>query len=117
MNNDLKSAFLKLWKKYFGNAELPIVFYYTEGDGGAEWAEKQKGRSCLLCELAKVISGMSLVYNEERLKCMGAKRYLGYTDKMRPGFEYFLSCGNEEMEGEINFLHPLSPSPTSALIS
>ena len=31
---------------------------------------------------------------------MGAKRYLGYTDKMRPGFEYFLSCGNEQTEGE-----------------
>lgn len=58
MNTDLKSTFLNLWKKYFGNAELPIVFYYTECDGGAEWAEKQKGRSCLICELAKVRSGM-----------------------------------------------------------
>ncbi len=100
MKMELKENFLALWKKYFGDAELPIVFYYTEGDGGADWAEKLKGRSCLICELAKVRSGRSQVYNEERLKCMGAKRYLGYTDKMRPGFEYFLSCGNEEMEGE-----------------
>ena len=100
MNIETKDTFLRLWKKYFGDSELPIVFYYTEGDGGAEWAEKQKRWSCIICELAKVRSGRSLVYNDERVKCGGAKRYLGYTDKMRPGFEYFLSCGNNEMEGE-----------------
>lgn len=100
MNPILQSTFLKLWKQYFDDAELPVAFYYSEGDGGAEWAEKQKGRSCLICELAKVRNGRSLVYNEERIKCMGAKRYLGYTEGMRPGFEYFLSCGNEDMEGE-----------------
>ena len=100
MNIILKETFLGLWKKYFGNAELPIVFYYTEGDGGAEWAEIPKGRSCIICELAKVRSGRSIVYNNERVQCGGAKRYLGFTDKMRPGFEYFLSCGNDKMEGE-----------------
>ena len=96
----MKEKFLDLWKVYFGNAELPVIFYYTDGDGGAEWAEKQRGRSCLICELAKVRNGKSLVYNAERVRCGGAKRYLGYTDKMRPGFEYFLSCGNQETEGE-----------------
>jgi hypothetical protein len=35
------------------------------------------------------------------VKCGGAKRYLGFADKIRPNFEYFLSCGIEnEMEGE-----------------
>lgn len=100
MNPELKETFLIMWKKYFGNVELPIVFYYTEGDGGAELAEKPKGRSCLICELAKVRKGTSLVFNAERIMCGGAKRYLGYTDRMRPGFEYFLSCGNSKMEGE-----------------
>lgn len=100
MNIILKEKFLGLWKKYFVNAELPIVFYYTEGTGGAEWADVPSGRSCIICELAKVRSGKSLVYNDERIKCMGAKRYLGYLDKMRPGFEYFLSCGNDQMAGE-----------------
>jgi len=100
MNIEIKDTFLELWKKYFGNAELPVVFYYTKGDGGAEWAEKQKGWSCIICELAKVRSGKSIVYNADRVKCGGAKRYLGYTDKLMPGFEYFLSCGNDQMEGE-----------------
>jgi len=100
MNIELKRTFLELWKKYFGGSELPIVFWYSEGDGGAEWADKPIGQSCIICELAKVRNGKSVVYNAERVKCGGGKRYLGYTEKMRPGFEYFLSCGNLLMEGE-----------------
>ena len=100
MKTKLRDQFIVLWKKYFGDAELPIIFYYTTGDGGAERAEKPKGRSCLICELAKVRSGRSLVYNIDTLACGGARRYLGYTERMRPGFEYFLSCGNDQMEGE-----------------
>jgi len=100
MTPELKESFITLWEKYFGNAELPIVFFYTDGDGGAEWAPKPSGRSCIICELAKVRNGKSLVYDAGRIMCGGAKRYLGYTGKMRPGFDYFLSCGNESIEGE-----------------
>lgn len=96
----LRDRFISLWKKYFNNAELPITFWYTHDDGGAEAAPKPGGRSCLICELAKVRKGRSLYYNISSLACGGARRYLGYTDKMRPGFEYFLSCGNAETEGE-----------------
>ena len=100
MKEIIKISFMVLWKKYFVDAELPIIFYYTDGDGGAEHAEKPDGRSCLICELAKVRNGKSLMFNGRSLGCGGARRYLGYSEKMRPGFEYFLSCGNEDMEGE-----------------
>jgi uncharacterized protein (DUF169 family) len=100
MKKEIKERFLALWKKYFGDEELPIVFYYTYGDGGAEHFEKPEGRSCLICELINVRNGKSLMFNGDTLGCAGAKRYLGYIEKMRPGFEYFLSCGNKEMEGE-----------------
>lgn len=80
------------------NAELPIVFYYTKGDGGAESPDKTEVRRCLICELAKVRNGRSLVFNIDSLYCGGARRYLGFTNKMRPGFEYFLSCGNDQTE-------------------
>jgi uncharacterized protein (DUF169 family) len=100
MKKEFKNQFLNLWKKYFGEAELPLIFYYSDGEGGAERAEKTKGRSCLICELAKVRNGKSLYFNGDTLACMGARRYLGYSDTMRPGFEYFLSCGNADMEGE-----------------
>jgi len=100
MTSELKESFIELWGKYFGNAELPIVFFYTEGDSDAEWAQKPSDRSCIICELARVRNGKSLVYDAGRIKCGGAKRYLGYTGKMRSGFEYFLSCGNDSIEGE-----------------
>lgn len=100
MSTELRGTFITLWKKYFGTAELPIVFYYSDGDGGAEPSEKPKGWNCLICELTKVRNGRSLYFNADTLGCGGSRRYLGYTEKMRPGFEYFLSCGNEKMEGE-----------------
>jgi uncharacterized protein (DUF169 family) len=100
MTSTLKQKFLDLWEKYFGDAELPIAFYYSTGNGGAEWAKKPLGRSCLIAELAKVRSGRSLVFNEETVSCGGGKRHLGFAQTIRPGFEYFLSCGNDHMEGE-----------------
>ncbi len=100
MDIELRDRFLTLWKKYFGEAELPIVFYYTHGDGGAEKAGKAVVWSCLICELARVRNGASVVYGRQAVACGGARRYLGYTTKMASGFEYFLSCGNRKTEGE-----------------
>jgi uncharacterized protein (DUF169 family) len=100
MDIEFRDHFISQWKKYFGNSELPVTFFYTEGDGGAEQAPRSRGRSCLICDLSKVRNGMSVAYNGESLGCAGARRYLGYTEKMRPDFEYFLSCGNERTEGE-----------------
>ena len=28
MDQQLKKTFVEKWKKYFGNADLPFVFYY-----------------------------------------------------------------------------------------
>jgi uncharacterized protein (DUF169 family) len=100
MDPVLKEKFLILWKKYFKNAELPITFYYTDGEGGAVGAVPAKGRSCVICELVKIRNGESLFFDKETVMCGGGKRYLGFTNKLRPGFEYFLSCGNEKIEGE-----------------
>lgn len=100
MKPALKETFIDRWRKYFAGTALPITFYYSNDTGGAEMAEKPAGRSCFICELAKVRNGKSLVFNKENLFCSGAKRYLGFTGNLRPGFEYFLSCGNDAMEGE-----------------
>ena len=100
MDTALRDEFLALWKKHFNGAELPITFYYSDGDGGAVSSLPTKGWGCLIHALGRVRAGESLAFSEKTLRCGGSKRYLGYTDEMRPGFEYFLSCGNEEMEGE-----------------
>ncbi len=101
MNLKRKEKFLELWEKYFGVAELPIVFYYHKDIQHANYVIRAKGRSCLICELAKVRKGESLAYDAESIACSGAKRYLGYAETIRPNFEYFLSCGiPNQMEGE-----------------
>jgi len=101
MDIKIKEKFIGLWKKYFGTAELPIVFYYDKDIRHARFVTWAKGRSCLICELSKVRKGESLAYDAESIACGGAKRFLGYADTIRTNFEYFLSCGIPgEMEGE-----------------
>ena len=101
MNPDLRDLFLKKWKTYFGNAELPIVFYYTEDPGTIPRAGLAKDWSCIICELNLVRQGKPRAWNAKSLGCGGARRYFGYEKGMRPNFEYFLSHGIPgEMEGE-----------------
>ena len=101
MNPEFRLHFLSQWKKYFNNADLPIVFYYSDNPGDTTVSQPENKQHCMICHLKKVFSGESLAFSKESLKCSGAKRYLGFSDTIRPGFEYFLSCGIEnEMEGE-----------------
>jgi uncharacterized protein (DUF169 family) len=101
MNIEFKNHFIQQWEKYFNNADLPITFYYTDEPGNTKVISSYGKWNCLICELQKVRSGVSLAFSSESLKCGGAKRYLGFADAIRQNFEYFLSCGIEnEMEGE-----------------
>ena len=101
MNQKFKNRFLEKWAVYFGESDLPITFFYAEDPGDVARANLPTGRSCIVCELALVRKGTPLAWNVHSLGCGGARRYLGYTDKMRPEFEYFLSTGIEgKMEGE-----------------
>ncbi len=97
----IKEKFLTLWKKYFDNAELPIVFYYTEEASHAEAVKPGSVPRCIIGALVKVRDGQSLAFDVDAVGCPGGKRYLGFTDTLRPEFEYFLSCGIPgKMEGE-----------------
>jgi len=100
MDIKLKERFIQLWEKYFGNADLPIVFYYSDSETNAEYAGKTEKKGCFIGDLAKVRKGKSLWFDTDAISCGGGKRYTGFTNKLRPGFEYFLSCGNDEIEGE-----------------
>lgn len=100
MNIKLKERFIALWEKFFGNTELPVVFYYTDVENSAETAVTSEKRHCFIGELAKVRKGRSLAFDVNAISCGGGKRYLGFTNKLRPGFEFFLSCGNAETDGE-----------------
>ncbi len=101
MDLNLKNDFLHKWDKYFGNAELPLVFYYSDGDGGAEHVPAAKGWTCLVAQLVKVRKGASLCFSADSIGCNGGKRHTGYSESAPPDFEYFISCGIEgKVRGE-----------------
>jgi hypothetical protein len=101
VNRHLKPRFLTLWEKYFGSAELPLAFSYTDAEAGVELAHPSAETRCLIAALARVRQGHSVRFGAESIGCPGGKRYAGFSGELRPGFEYFLSCGIPgQMEGE-----------------
>lgn len=101
MDIKIKQEFMKLWKKYFNGAELPITFYYSDKEECGELVESPPGHRCVICDLSKVRKGESLCFAADSIGCGGGKRYLGFTQEIMPNFEYFLSCGIPgKLEGE-----------------
>jgi uncharacterized protein (DUF169 family) len=101
MNLELRDRFLELWRRYFGAAELPITFYYTDVAGRAERPQPAEGHECVLAPLAKVRHGRPLQLDLDTVGCWGGKRYLGFSQAVSPTFDYFLSCGIPgKLEGE-----------------
>jgi hypothetical protein len=101
MDMAIKDKFGLLWRKYFNNAELPVSFYFTDEEGHAEKVKPGSMPRCLIGALSKVRSGRSLCFAADSIGCPGGRRYAGFADKLRPNFEYFLSCGIPgQMQGE-----------------
>ena len=101
MDMGRKADFLERWKKYFGGEELPVTFWYTDDEGVADGAEPPKDHRCFLADLTKIRQGKSMRFDLATVGCSGGKRYLGFTENVRPNFEYFLSCGIPgTLEGE-----------------
>ena len=98
MDIQVKEKFLELWKKYFHDTDLPIVFYYTNEEGHAELTKPSSIETCVIGALADVRKGKSLCLDADSIGCPGGKRYLGFAEEIRPDLAeeirpYFLSCG------------------------
>jgi uncharacterized protein (DUF169 family) len=101
MEMEIKEEFIRLWKKYFNGASLPITFYYTDEVVSAEEVKSTSGHRCVICDLSNVRNGKSLYFSSDSVGCGGGKRYLGFVEEIMPNFEYFLSCGIPgKLEGE-----------------
>ena len=101
MDIKMKETFIEGWKKYFNGADLPITFYYSQEAEGAETVKSPSGHQCIIGVLSRVRKGTSLCFDVNSIGCPGGKRYLGFTQEIRPEFEYFLSCGIPgKLEGE-----------------
>jgi hypothetical protein len=101
MDPTFLSYFLTRWNKYFPGADLPICYFYTDHPKEQDLKETVNQDRCLIGNLPRVQDGFSFVYDSHTTGCSGGKRYSGFSTKLRPNFEYFLSCGIPgELDGE-----------------
>ncbi|MCX7856737.1 MAG: DUF169 domain-containing protein [Deltaproteobacteria bacterium] len=100
MDKIKKEEFLKKWSEYFPNANLPIVFYYTNEDRNHMKIKHNATHRCVFIDIMKALKGKTIVFDKESTGCMGGKIYFGFSKEIMPDFEYFLSCGKKGLEGE-----------------
>jgi hypothetical protein len=101
MDMAVKEKFELLWNRFFGNAELPICFFYTSEMNGAGLMKATTGQHCVVGDISKARAGKDIAFSAETIGCGGGRRYLGYAKEIVPEFEYFLSYGIPgKMEGE-----------------
>lgn len=101
MDITIKEKFTSVWEKYFNNADLPIVFFYTDDEKTATKVDPPNGQRCIMADIAQVSKGKSLLFGAESVACFGAKKSLGFPREAMPYFEHFISCGIPgKMEGE-----------------
>ena len=101
MDSKLKEDFIVSWKRFFGETELPITFYYTNEEGHAELVKPGSGQRCIFDALSVVRNGRALCFDGGSIGCFGGRRFLGFSENVVPNFEFFLSCGIPgKIEGE-----------------
>jgi len=101
MDIKFKEDFVVLWKRFFGEAELPIVCYYTDEEGLAELVNPNTIRRCIFPALSLVRKGRALCFDAESIGCSGGQQCLGFRETPEPDDRYFLSCGIPgKVEGE-----------------
>jgi hypothetical protein len=128
MDTQFAQYFISHWKKYFADTELPIGYFYADQVRDDDLRESVNEQRCLIGNLNRVRAGFPFIYSAKTPGCVGGKRYSGFSQKLRPKFEYFLSCGIPgEMEGERykkspelveEYLksHPAFPAPGKYLV-
>jgi len=101
MDMELKKRFMELWNRYFGGADLPIVFYYADEPADTAVVKAPSGRRCMLADIGRVRRGESICFDRDSFGCPGGERYSGFSQETSDAFRYFLSYGIEgKMEGE-----------------
>ena len=101
MNTQFQQEFQSKWEKYFPGAELPVAYFYTDEVSAQDRADSQDEARCVVASFQRVRQGHTFVYGEDSPGCKGWRRYTGFSQALRPQFEFFLSCGIPgQIEGE-----------------
>jgi uncharacterized protein (DUF169 family) len=94
MDVRLRDEFIRLWGKYFNDAELPIAFYYTD-----EPVQPASETRCIIPALARARKGGAVVLSAESVQCWGGRRYLGFAENAAEAFPGGASSGEASPGG------------------
>ncbi len=101
MEKGLRERFLAGWSRHFPGAELPVAFWYTDGDAGVPLVKAKDVERCLIANLATIRAGTPMRFGVDSVGCPGGRRYCGFSETLMPQFNYFLSYGIPgKLEGE-----------------
>jgi len=59
MDIEIKDKFIRLWRKYFNNAELPITFYYSDNPEQSELVQPGSVTRCVIGALHGSYKGLA----------------------------------------------------------
>lgn len=93
METEIRDRFIGLWEKYCPGAELPITFEIISECDEPDRRSPPGGWRCVICDLARVRNGVSLVLDSNSVTCSGGRFYMGFEEERSPDFRYFLSYG------------------------
>ena len=100
MNTQFQEEFQFKWEKYFPGAELPVAYFYAD-EVSAEERDDSQDEDTVWLPVSSVSAGPYLCLWRGSPGCKGWRRYTGFSQSLRPQFEFFLSCGIPgEIDGE-----------------
>jgi uncharacterized protein (DUF169 family) len=98
---EIQKKFEGLWAKYFGDADLPIVLFYTDQAPDPSRDRLAVVPRCVIAGLHQVRRGSTLFLDTNVNFCRGGRRFLGLGGELRRNFDHFLACGIPgKLEGE-----------------
>jgi hypothetical protein len=101
MDTAMRDRFVTLWEQFCPGAELPVTFEIGDVSPMGERAKITGNWQCLICDLARVRKGITLVLDRSSVTCAGGLYFLGYDPNRSENFRYFLSAGKPGVvEGE-----------------
>jgi len=101
MKKEIIEGFTLGWNNYFNCIDFPFVVMFSNNKPEGKTVRLDHEKRCVCSTVYEAINGETLIFDEHSFGCLGGKRFAGFSDKLRPGFEYFLSCGIPgEIEGE-----------------
>jgi len=93
METKTRDRFVSLWRKYFGESDLPIAVFYSDKPE-PKAAQVEMSGQCIIEILPEAKKGRSICFSAESHICGGGRRYMGFADQpWGSDFPYFLSSG------------------------